>query len=354
MLLNDTFDDGKTQAHSTGPLGVEGLEDAGQVPGNETGSLIHHRAFHPGAPLVHEPPRGEPHGGAARRVLERVGEQVLEHLDEPARIHGDAGQPRLHAQGHMHLALMGEGAGEAHGLLEHAGERAGMELRARRAAVREQLVHQVVETGHLAAQRGDEGRMLPRVPEARLEGIQGGGDAEEGVAHLVGHPGHQRAHVGQQLVTTQRVPGLAQLELGFPAGGEIAREAGEAPQPAIRFAQRGDDDEGVEARAIPAHPPALVSHPAVRFRLGQQPLRQARGDLLLEEEHRQVLPDDLPGAIARDALGPRVPAHHAAIGPEDADAGILHALHQEAEALVVARLGGGARWAGRSAVRHVG
>ena len=73
-------------------------------------------------------------------------------------------------------------------------------------------------------------------------------------------------------------------------------------------AQRRDDDVRPEARAVLADAPALVLEASVLRRLAQLELREMLGDVFGRVEDREVLADDLVGAVALDALGAGVPA----------------------------------------------
>jgi hypothetical protein len=72
----------------------------------------------------------------------------------------------------------------------------------------------------------------------------------------------------------------------------------------------------------------------------QHALRHAGGALLRRVEHREMLADDLVRAVALDALGARVPAHHPAGGVQQEDGVLGDALDQQAELLVGGVVGG--------------
>src|SRR5262249_25541604 len=116
-----------------------------------------------------------------------------------------------------------------------------------------------------------------------------------------------------------------------------------------RIAQGRDDDVGPEAAAVLAQAPALV---LVLPRSGgdlQLPRRLARCYILRRIEAREVLADDLRGAVALDALGAGVPGEGAGLRVEEEDGVVLDPLDEEAEAF----LGGGQALGrlGRGAVR---
>src|SRR5204863_6349084 len=96
----------------------------------------------------------------------------------------------------------------------------------------------------------------------------------------------------------------------------------------------GDDHVGPELGAVLADPPALVLDPPRGGRLAEQPLRLAGGDVLLRVEHREVLADDVGPGVALQPLGTAVPAHDGAVRIDEEEGVLLHAVDQQAEALV--------------------
>src|SRR5690349_19158519 len=107
----------------------------------------------------------------------------------------------------------------------------------------------------------------------------------------------------------------------------------EAAQLALRVEQRGDNHVGPEARAILAHAPALDLEAADARGFLDLAVGPAGGDRFGRVEDREVLADDVVGGISLDALRAGVPGRDAAVGIEQEDGVVLHALDQHAEAL---------------------
>src|SRR5207244_11689628 len=123
--------------------------------------------------------------------------------------------------------------------------------------------------------------------------------------------GGPRGPLGRQ----QRRP----LVLGALALGQVARDLGEADEPPVGVAQRGEDGAGPEARAVLAHAPALVLPAALR-RGGAEPVRGLAAPRVLGGvEEGEVPPDDLRGGVALDAPGALVPGADVAPGVEEED-----------------------------------
>jgi hypothetical protein len=122
---------------------------------------------------------------------------------------------------------------------------------------------------------------------------------------------------------------LAQRLLVKLAIGEVARNLGEAEQPALFVAQRGDDHVRPEARAVLAYPPALVLETPLGDRDLELVLRPAAVDRLAGVESREVSADDLLGAVARQALGTGVPRHDAAVPVEQQKRVVLGLLDEQ-------------------------
>src|SRR6185436_14102489 len=115
---------------------------------------------------------------------------------------------------------------------------------------------------------------------------------------------------------------------------EIARDLGEADQLFARIAKRGDHDVDEETRAVLAHAPPFLLEAAVGRGDLQLALALATVSFGLRIKPREVLADDLVGAVALDALGAGVPGDHPARGIEHEDGVVPDAVHHQAEALV--------------------
>ena len=122
---------------------------------------------------------------------------------------------------------------------------------------------------------------------------------------------------------------LAQRLLVKFAVGEVARDLGEAEQPALFVAQRGDDHVRPEARAILAYAPTLVLEAPLGGRDLELVLRPAAVDRLAGVEGREVAADDLLGAVALEALRAGVPRHDAAVPVEQEKCVVLGLLDEQ-------------------------
>ncbi len=122
--------------------------------------------------------------------------------------------------------------------------------------------------------------------------------------------------------------------LGRTPFGEVARDLAEADELARAVAQRGDQHVRPERRAILPDAPAfllVLARPRGDLQLAGG---LVGGEILGEIELREVLPDDLLGAVLVDPLGRVVPRGHPAGGVEHEDGIVLHAIDEETEALL--------------------
>ena len=114
--------------------------------------------------------------------------------------------------------------------------------------------------------------------------------------------------------------------------GEVTRDLGEADQLALGVEHARNDDVGPKARAVLADAPRLVFEPTLARGDLQLLFALAGFDVLLGEEAREMLANDLVGGEALDALRAGVPRGHLALGVEQVDGVVADALDQEAEA----------------------
>src|SRR5262249_21204303 len=133
-------------------------------------------------------------------------------------------------------------------------------------------------------------------------------------------------HDGEPLV--RALCESAALFFGAPALGEIARDLREADELAGLIAKRGDDDVRPEAVAVFAETPAFVLEAALARSDLELHLALARANVFYRVKAREVMPDDLGGAIALDALRTYVPARHHTARVEHEDRVVLHALDE--------------------------
>ena len=114
----------------------------------------------------------------------------------------------------------------------------------------------------------------------------------------------------------------------------VARQLGEAAQPAACVAQRRDHHVGPEAAAVLAHAPAFGVEAAFALCAVEALLRLAGVTVLGRIEQRDRPADDLACAVALDALRALVPAEDAPAAVDQEDRVVRDALHQQPELLV--------------------
>ena len=139
---------------------------------------------------------------------------------------------------------------------------------------------------------------------------------------------------------------LAQRLFGLASLGEISGHLGEPGQLASFVAERRDHHVRPESRSVLPNPPAFVLE-TPRIRGGAQlELGEPPGDQLARVEDREVLPDDLGGGIALDALGAGVPAQDVPVGVQREDGVVPDALDQQAIQVALVRRKAPARGSG--------
>src|SRR5207248_1600750 len=97
---------------------------------------------------------------------------------------------------------------------------------------------------------------------------------------------------------------------------------------------RADDHVGPEAAAVLAEAPAFVLEAAVAGRGDELELALARVYVVVGVEHREVLPDDLVGAVAVDGGGAGAPGGDVAARVEHEDRVVADALDEAPVALL--------------------
>ena len=126
---------------------------------------------------------------------------------------------------------------------------------------------------------------------------------------------------------------VAELRLVLHTCGEVSRDLREPNQRArLWVTERRDRDVGPEARAVFAQTPALVLETPLTRRDLELPFALTRGDVLGWVEDREVFSDDLPGRVALDPLGARVPRRDAPLRVEDENRVVLHAFDEQTKA----------------------
>src|SRR5690606_26811253 len=124
--------------------------------------------------------------------------------------------------------------------------------------------------------------------------------------------------------------------LGATTLGQVARDLAKADQPAVRRAQRGDDDVGPEPGAVLADAPAVVLEPAVlagQSQFGAGPVALVG---LVGIEDGEMFAQDLIGGVAVDRLPAAGPGDDVAAGVEHEDGVVADALDEEPELLLPA------------------
>ena len=201
---------------------------------------------------------------------------------------------------------------------QHALRQGGAALRALQGVV-EQSGDARIVIGHVAAQQ---------IEAAQHDGQQ--------IVEVVRHAAGQLADRLDLLRVHQRLARAVEGELRLAALGDVARDLGEADQPARRLADGVDHDVGPEAGAVLALPPALGLEAAFALGDRQAARRLAAAAVLVGVEDREMLADDFVRPVALDALGAGVPVADDAAGVEHVDRVVGHALDQPAEQLLAA------------------
>lgn len=133
----------------------------------------------------------------------------------------------------------------------------------------------------------------------------------------------------------QGLAGELQLLFGLVALGDVAGHLGEADQAAV-LVDRVDDHAGAETAAVLAHAPSLGLEAALLAGSPQSQVRQSAGHVLGCVEPREMLADDLAGAVALDLFATRVPALHGAVRIEHVDRVVHDAAEQKIQACGIA------------------
>ena len=266
-----------------------------------------------------------PPGG---RVLAGVAEQIAQHLREP---HDVATDHRVAAQlKREFLVLLLQRA--LRGLdraLDRVAQAHPSRLEAHVAAMDAADVEQVVDEAAEVLRLPLDDAQRPRrlVVVVRLQAGGGGGhqDRRERIAQLVREHRHELRHLP-----------VVGFQCFQPAPfGHVARDLREPAQLAtLLVVQRGDHHVRPEPRAVLAHAPAFVLEAALGGGEAQFRHRPAGAVGFLRVEAREMVADDLFGAVALDAFGAFVPADDDALRIEREDRVVAHAVHQQPEQFV--------------------
>ena len=133
------------------------------------------------------------------------------------------------------------------------------------------------------------------------------GDALQNDIQLVSRPSHL-ARVELGLTSASLLGGGdANRLIRLAALSQIARDLGVASERALAIVQRRHEDGSPEARAVLADAQSLFFEPPVLSGVSEDLGRPFGRPIVLGEEDRVGLPDDLLGRIAFDSPGARVP-----------------------------------------------
>ena len=324
---------------------LEGPEDPLPPVGRDADAGVGHREAEDGLPLG----RGavgdfHPHGHLALLgELDRVADQVEQHLPQPARVADQGvGHVRLHVAGQLQPLGPGPHGQGPHGVAQRRPEREVGRVQLQLAGLDLREVEQVVDEAEEAVgRRLDRLQALPLVVGQRGVEDQLGHaeDGAEGGADLV-------ADVGQELVLgpvrrLRRLLGLAQLRLEPLALGDVLEDRDGVGGPAGVVALEGDGLVDPDDRAIPADVPLLElvagEPPAPQRLVPIAPRRQVLGvGDVMEGEGRQLV-----AAVADDVAVLLVDAQEATPGvlEGDADGGVLERAAEPLLALAERLLG---------------
>lgn len=188
----------------------------------------------------------------------------------------------------------------------------------------QQIVDHLAEVPDLMIDERDHRALCLDRCRFRLQQGEGMAHGRQGIAQFVAQRRQKLVHASPGLLQSAHVPQARQ----------VMRDVRVAPQSALRVAHRGDECAGVEGRAILAHPQPLALDPTLIARRLQLLPGLATLNLLGQEKAREVLADDSRCRIAEDVLCPSVPAHDVTTRIEHVDCILLHALDQQAKALL--------------------
>ncbi|MNO75782.1 hypothetical protein D3C76_668410 [compost metagenome] len=123
--------------------------------------------------------------------------------------------------------------------------------------------------------------------------------------------------------------GLQQFQLLLAPLGDVPRDLGETHQATAVIVHGIDHHMGMKRRAILAQAWADLFEAPGTARLLKVEVGQAGGALSVVVEHRVMLADDFLGMVALGTLGAGVPVGDDAVGGEQVDGIVHHALDQQ-------------------------
>src|SRR5579872_174671 len=115
--------------------------------------------------------------------------------------------------------------------------------------------------------------------------------------------------------------------------GQVANDLCEANESSFLLAYGRSHDFRPVSRPFLADPPAFNSRASLSCSLFQLLPGLAQLDVSLFIEPRELLPQNLFGAVTLDALRPLIPSNHAPFRVEHEDGIVLHAFHEQTKSL---------------------
>lgn len=178
-------------------------------------------------------------------MLDRVFDDVLHDLEQLLAVDRGAGQVVRDAALDLDAGAAGQRADGSDRVPDHVLDPGGLEGADRRLAVAQELLHQPAQPVQLGAQDVEIPPVLVAPTEPGLHGVERRRDAEQAIADLVRHTGHQRAHCRHCLASSQRRLQAHALMLRPPQGGDVALddEAGHYQHQQFKDAAGADDPD---------------------------------------------------------------------------------------------------------------
>ena len=244
---------------------------------------------------------------SSRGELDRIRQQVPEHLLESSRVAEHDGEAHFAAD--PQVFLRGERQDGIDGRIDHAGERDLGRFQAQLPGVEPLHVHQVLDQlGLRSALAIDDGQALPDALGAHAGPLEQGHPPANGIqraAQLVGQDGEEVA-LGSIGLRQLRDPTL-QLGLQALALGDVASHLGCADDHARRIADRRDRERDGHERSILALPHRFVVLDRLAPLDAPEDLRLLV-DVVLRDQHGHRVADGLFRGVAEQALRPAIPA----------------------------------------------
>ena len=220
-------------------------------------------------------------------------------------------------------------------VIEHPGPQLGGNL----ADLADDFVHQPRHFAGLQPQGTQRGQ-LAEVGEFLFQPgdvhFQTGERLAQFVMHLSGDAGAfllaHRLQIRRQ--GAQLFARVLELLFGLLQAGDVARDLGEAEQPALLVPQGGDNNVRLETGTVLAHAPAFVLSATLQTGLLEVLFRLGPSHIQRREKPGQVRPDDFVGPIAQQPFGAAIPTGDLSGGIEHENRVVLDPLHEQTETLL--------------------